>query len=100
LSYQALVRASWTRDAQVLELLTECFAEDPSYWLQWNTEKGKRFVLDGRRSGWHGERIVRCDSGDDGIAGQCRKIGEQRVEAVHRQSLGGQAGGLLGDSGL
>ena len=39
------------RDGQVLELLAECFAEDPSYWLQRNTEEGKRFALDGRRSG-------------------------------------------------
>ena len=69
------------------------------YWLQRDTEEGKRLVLDRRRSGQHGEWIVRCDRGDDSIAHQGREIGQQRVEAVHRQPVRGQAGGLLGDSG-
>ena len=46
-----------------------------------------------------GERIVRRDRGDDGVACQGREIGQQGVEAVHRQPVRGQAGGLLGDGG-
>src|ERR1700685_2133093 len=95
----ALTRASWRGTAQGLELPTRCVIAELYYWLHWDAKEGERLVLDRSWPGQYGERIVWCDGGDDSVARQGREIGEQRVEAVHRQSVRGQACGLFGDSG-
>ena len=58
-------------------------------------EEIERLLLDRCRSGQHGQRIVRCDRGDDRVTRQGGEIGQQRAKAVHRQAVFGQARGLL-----
>ena len=52
-----------------------------------DTEEIERFLLDRRWPGDDGERIVGRDCGGDGVARHRREIGEQRAEAVDRQSV-------------
>ena len=52
-------------------------------------------MLDRRGPGNDGEVMIRRDCGCDGVAGECREIGDQAMEAVHGQPVGGVPGGPL-----
>ena len=56
-------------------------------------------LLDRGRAGEDGEGAVRRARGHDGVAREGREIGEQGLEAVDGDAVGGAAGGAFGEGG-
>src|SRR6266849_10733914 len=64
-----------------------------------DAEQVEGLLLDRGGLGEEGELVGRAGGGDDGVSREGSKVGEQGLEAVDRQAVGGGAVGLLGDGG-